>query len=337
MPPRCAPSTVELYGKLAVHLVRYLGKIRLRDLKAVHIQEMVNQLQVRGGAKREKHPQGRPLSAKWTHAVASMLNTCLSDAVRLEHLAVNPMAGRRVKLPKRPKPKPGVLDSCMLAKLFGIAEGKRIYPLLVFAAASGARRDEQCALIWDDIDFETGTVTISKSLEQTRKSGLRVKSTKSGEPRRIGLDEFVLEVLGEHRQQQEEDKRNFGSEYQELGLVFCQPNGYYYSPNNVGCGTKELLVKAGLKEFSLHSLRHSHASVLLSNGVPIPVVSERLGHADPTITLQIYSHAMPADRRGAAKAWRNALAEAIAEDRSRRSTPKLEKVHQKPLKIAVND
>jgi integrase len=89
-----------------------------------------------------------------------------------------------------------------------------------------------------------------------------------------------------------------------------------------------------LKEFSLHSLRHCHASVLLSNGVPIPVVSERLGHADPTITLQIYSHAMPADRR---EAWRDALAEAIAEDRSRRSTPKLDKVHQKPLKIAVND
>jgi hypothetical protein len=99
-------------------------------------------------------------------------------------------------------------------------------------------------LTWSDIDCANGVVTISKSLEQTRKGGLREKSTKSGEPRLIGLDDWGLEVLEEHRQQQEEDKRNFGAEYQDFGLVFCQPNGYYYSPNNVGCGTKELLAKA---------------------------------------------------------------------------------------------
>jgi len=109
------------------------------------------------------------------------------------------------------------------------------------------------------------------------------------------------------------------------GLVFCQPNGYYWSPNNIGLRVSELLRKAGLHGFSLHSLRHSHASVLLSTGTPLPVVSERLGHADQNITLGVYSHALPADVRAAAEAWHNALAKVIAEERAHKRAPKTPK------------
>lgn len=135
------------------------------------------------------------------------------------------------------------------------------------------------------------------------------------------------------RQQQEEDKRTFGTDYQDHGLVVCQPNGSYYSPNNVGLGVKELLTKAGLKGFSLHSLRHSHASVLLGQGVPLPVVSDRLGHANSNVTLGIYAHALPADVRAASEAWRNALADTIAEGRSR----KKRKMPGNARNLAVND
>lgn len=68
-----------------------------------------------------------------------------------------------------------------------------------------------------------------KSLEQT-KAGLRVKSTKSEKPRTIGLDDFALQVLAAHREQQKQDKINFGSDYSDNGLIFCQPNGDFYSP-----------------------------------------------------------------------------------------------------------
>ena len=73
--------------------------------------------------------------------------------------------------------------------------------------------------------------------------------------------------------------------------------------------------KAGLQGVSLHSLRHSHASISLSKGVLLAVVSERLGHADQNITLSIYSHALPADTRAASKVWSDALADVIAESR----------------------
>ena len=84
----------------------------------------------------------------------------------------------------------------------------------------------------------------------------------------------------------------FGADYGDHNLIFCQPGGQYYSPDRLGARVVELMRKVGLQGVSLHSLRHSHASILLSKGVPAAVVSERLGHADQNITLSIYSHAL---------------------------------------------
>ena len=161
-------------------------------------------------------------------------------------------------------------------------------------------------------------MTVSKSLEQTR-AGLRVKCTKSGKPRIVGLDDFALEVLAAHREEQNQDKVTFGSAYRPNNLVFSQPNGDFYSPDHVGTRTKALLRKTGYPNSSLHSLRHSHASILLSNGTPLAVVSERLGHANQDITLSLYSHSLPADRKAASRVWHTALAEVVSEDRFRKS------------------
>jgi integrase len=91
--------------------------------------------------------------------------------------------------------------------------------------------------------------------------------------------------------------------------------------------------KAGFPNFSLHSLRHSHASILLGNGTPLAVVSERLGHANQNITLGVYSHSLPADRKAASKVWHSALAEVVSEDRLRKTAQNL----GTSRKLAVND
>lgn len=109
----------------------------------------------------------------------------------------------------------------------------------------------------------------------------------------------------------------FGQAYGGHNLVFCQPNGEYYSPDRLGARVVELMRKVGLHRVTLHSLRHSHASILLSKGVPAAVGAQRLGHADQNITLSIYSHALPADSRAAAKIWNNAIAEVVDEAREK--------------------
>ena len=114
------------------------------------------------------------------------------------------------------------------------------------------------------------------------------------------------------------DRALFGKDYDDHNLIFCQPGGAYYSPDRLGASVVELMRKVGLQGVSLHSLRHSHASILLSNGVPVAVVSQRLGHADQNITLSIYSHALPADTRAAAKIWNDSMADVIADARRTR-------------------
>ena len=184
----------------------------------------------------------------------------------------------------------------------------------MLAAATGCRRGELLALQWTDLDFNTGLLTVSKSLEQT-KAGLRVKSTKSEDPRELGVPDWAIEVLNEHRAEQNRDRTLFGADYVDNNLIFCQPGGQYYSPDCLGARVVELMRDSGLQGVTLHSLRHSHASILLSNGVPAAVVSQRLGHADQNITLSIYSHALPADARAAAKVWNDSMADVISSAR----------------------
>ena len=113
----------------------------------------------------------------------------------------------------------------------------------------------------------------------------------------MGVPEWALDVLKEHRAEQDRDRRLFGAQYTDNNLVFCQPDGRYYSPDRLGARVVKLMKNVGLRDVSLHPLRHSHASILLSKLVPPAVVSQRLGHSDQNITLSIYSHALPADSR----------------------------------------
>ncbi len=138
-----------------------------------------------------------------------------------------------------------------------------------------------------------------------------MKDTKSEKPRHFVVPESVLPVLADHRVEQDEDKRLFGPEYQDHNLIFCQPNGANYSPDRLGARVKELMGKVGLEGVSLHSLRHTNATELLRNGVPLAEVSRRLGHADRNITLSIYSHGVPADSRAAARIRDDALGDVI--------------------------
>ena len=215
----------------------------------------------------------------------------------------------RVPPSKAQKKEVRLLDKQGLSQLLAAVSGTSLFPLFVTAASSGCRRGELLALEWQDIDFQTGMITISKSLEQT-KSGLRVKSTKSGKPRRFALPCVALGILLEHRRNQRLEKP-IGAGPKGLELVFCNPEGDYYKPDQISSRVAEITAKVGLRGISLHSLRHGHASQLLSEGVPIPTVSKRLGHANPAITLKLYSHALESDELAAAQRWDNAFADVV--------------------------
>ena len=152
----------------------------------------------------------------------------------------------------------------------------------------------------------------------------------------IGLSDWALEVLKEHRADQDRDREMLGADYEDRNLIFCQPSGAFYSPDRLGARVKQLMVKSGLLGVSLHSLRHSFASIALSGGTPLAIVSERLGHADQNITLKIYSHVLPTDKRAASKVWSNALSDVITASREHEIPRMLAHVGpRKPTKLEV--
>ncbi|HTC87852.1 MAG TPA: tyrosine-type recombinase/integrase [Bryobacteraceae bacterium] len=316
---RCAPKTMERYRDICNYVGREIGQIRLNELTTAHIQEAIHRLSDHGGMRTQAQPNGRPLAPKTVRHIGTMLYTALSDAERLGMLKQHPMANKRVLLPKLAKRKLPVLDEEKLRMLFERARSTRLFPFIVLAAATGCRRGELLALTWSDVDFTTAILQVSKSLEQTRAGGLRVKSTKSGESRALDVPVWALDVLNEQRVQQQRDRTMFGAHYTGHNLIFCQPNGEYYSPDRLGARVVELMRKIGLQGVTLHSLRHSHASILLSKGVPAAVVAQRLGHADQNITLSIYSHALPADSRAAARIWNKAITEVVDDAREKQT------------------
>jgi integrase len=147
-------------------------------------------------------------------------------------------------------------------------------------------------------------LTIDESLEQTKEHGLQVKSTKGRETRTIKLGPSTMKTLRFHREQQMASRQLFGEDYRtDLDLIFCEQNGNYLSPSLFSQHIVRRMKRAKISGASAHSLRHTHATHLLSRGVPLATVSERLGHEDQTTTLRIYSHAVPKDDNRAAETW----------------------------------
>jgi integrase len=282
----CSPKTVERTYELAQYAVKLFGDAPIDALTAEQLTLAVNRLLDHGGRVTKQHPKGRPLAPKTVRHIAFLVQACLQKAVDWDILLKNPM--KAVKKPKVPRRRPRVVDRAGFDALLQETAGLSVYPVIVLDNATGMRRGELAAVEWPDLDWDSGILEISKSLEET-KAGLRIKGTKSGETRRIKIPEEVLEVLREHKRQQDGQREIFGPGYANLNLIFAKPDGGYYSPDKLGTRIRAAMRKAGLTGVSLHSLRHSHASQLLSNGAPITAVSDRLGHASPAITLYLFA------------------------------------------------
>jgi integrase len=153
----------------------------------------------------------------------------------------------------------------------------------VLAVKSGMRQGEILGLTWDDIDFERGTVSVSKSLQ--RKDGRFVFETpKSAVSRRlIRLSPSVMAVLQAHRDRQPVVVIGWN-------LVFATEHGKPLSARNVVRAFKRFLLRHGLREIRFHDLRHSHATLLLLARVPTKAVQERLGHSSVNLTSDVYQH-----------------------------------------------
>jgi integrase len=245
------------------------------------------------------------LSARTVRYVHMILRQSLRDAERWGRIVRNP-----ADLAAPPAASAAARDAEQARHTWSAAElrqflasvrADRDFPLWLLLATTGMRRGEVLGLRWRDVDFERGRLSVSQTL--TNVGGELVPSTPKTRKgtRSVALDEGTLDGLRAHRRRQASEQLAYGPNYEISEFVFRNPDGSPVSPNAVSNAFKHRVKAAKLPIIRLHDLRHTHATLALLAGVHPKVVSERLGHSTVGITLDIYSHAIPAMQEEAAE------------------------------------
>jgi integrase len=207
------------------------------------------------------------------------------------------------ELPSVPDQELAILQPDRARELLDALRGQPLYMLASLALASGMRRNEMLALRWQDINLDAGRLTVETALEQTTAHGVRVKGPKTRRSRRtISLPVHVIAELRVHWRMQQEQRLALGvGKAPADSWVLATIDGKPQTPNVVSGLWARAMDAIGMPEITLHSLRHTHASMLIAAGMDILTISRRLGHASPTITLNTYGHLIHgADDRAAA-------------------------------------
>lgn len=281
------------YGQLCrCYLEQGLGRLPLTKLTPMAIQKRYAELQERG------------LSAPTIRKLHVVLSQALKQAVRWRMLSHNPAID--VDLPvNRAKKVMRAMTLEQAQAFLEATQGQRWGPVLRFALKTGMRPEEYLALQWPDIDLNRGLVRITRVLVRPRGGGWKFEEPKTaGSRRTVALAPKDVEDLQAHRAHQLQERLLVGDRWEtEFDFVFTNETGGPVSDGNLTKRVfKPALKRAGLSlQFRLYDLRHTCATLLLLGGENVKVVSERLGHAGVSITLDTYSHVLPTMQAGAAQ------------------------------------
>lgn len=281
------PTTFQTYATLIhKHITPALGVIILNKLQPIAIQRFYNEKLENGRA-----DQSGGLSTQTVRYFHAILREALGHAVKWQLLHRNPC--ELVDPPSIRKKEITTLDTKDVNHFLGIAKQDRYYISFLIAITTGLRRGEILGLRWKDVDFESKALSIRKNLViLNNKPTLQDPKTKDSS-RFVTLPSLVINALIEHKRIQDEEKQMIGDDYNTLDLVICTSVGTPVGPRNLLRSFHNLLKKADLPKMRLHELRHSHATLMLKQGEHPKVVSERLGHSNTRITMDIYSHVLP--------------------------------------------
>lgn len=284
-----------------------IGRIEIGKIRRAHVRDFDADLKSKG------------LSASTRNVVHAVLRRSLADAVVGDLIHMNPCVdarpGRGGKTPERRKFT--VWTYAELQALLTAGSVDRISALWRVAVATGARRGELLGLRWLDLDAEQKRLSFDQQVTPTR-GGVSIGPLKTkGSHRTISIDPDTIEALEEHRGAQEVERSLAGDAYEDHDLIFCDALGRPINPQRLTEAFGLLRKAAGVRPGRLHDVRHTHASMLLCGDkkrkilpTPLHVVSKRLGHSSPMVTLSVYAHLLPSSDEEAAEAVGAMLTEA---------------------------
>jgi integrase len=272
---------------------------------------------------RKDHRAGEGLSARTVRYLHTTIHGILRQAVRDGLLLKNPADAATPPTAREAKaPEMQCWTAAQLAAFLAWSAGNsQSHVMWHVLAHTGMRRGEALALRWRDIDLDAGTISVRRSAGMVRMAGESAEitegDTKSGKPRVIDLDDEQDDCAGVLRRWKKARGEIALQHVRADALVFGDIEGAYRNPEHVSrqfvrdvARCRQALGADTLPMIRLHDTRHTHATILLLAGEPVHVVSQRLGHASPVVTLTVYAHVMPGNQRKTANTFARLLREA---------------------------
>jgi site-specific recombinase XerD len=291
------PSTYNSYVQhVECHIVPHIGSVKLQKLSGSQVNALYAKLAETG-----KTDGKHGLSPQTIHHVHACLHKACKDAVRWGQLSRNPLDA--ADPPRAKGDGSREMHTWTKEQLKAFLEAirdDRLSPLWHTIAMTGMRRGEAIGLRWSDVDLEGGRLSVRRALIPINREVV-VSEPKTAKGRRVvAVDPGTIEVLKSQAARQLNEQSEWDEGWVESGLVFTAENGAALDPESISRYWRQAVKKTMVPTIRLHDLRHTHATLALQAGIHPKVVSERLGHATVSITLDTYSHAIPAMQEEAA-------------------------------------
>ena len=295
--PNLAPRTAEGYETIVRrHLIPHLGNISITQLKPEHLQKYYSAMLSSG-----RCGSSCGLSAQTVRHHHTALHKALQTAVEWGLLSRN--IADAISAPRAERPEMQTWGEEEVTRFLEAAKPTPYYAIFYTALFTGMRRSELLALRWQDVNFMLSQVYVSRSLHQLRDGKFIFRSPKTAKGRRmVALPPSAILVLSAHYEKQKLERALLGGKPLTADdLVFSTLEGKPLRPNTVTRAWTIIAARAGLRVIRLHDARHTHASLMLKQGIHPKIVQERLGHSTIAITLDTYSHVSPGLQEAAAK------------------------------------
>lgn len=283
------------------HLIPSLGTVPLYQLSPSQIQRYYGEAITRG---RRDNKGG--LSARTVMHHHRLIREVLSHAIKRGMLTRN--VADAVDPPRPVVKEMKILDAEGVQRLLLGAKETMYFPLIHLAVFTGMRRSELLGLRWKDLDLIEGTVSISQAMHCLPGGRIVFEQPKTSKSKRlVSLSSDAVLALRAHQETEEANLALADRSLEKDRLVFSQLDGSPFLPNTVTHAFGKIAKRVGLDGIHLHSLRHTHASIMLQQGVSPKAVADRLGHSTVTVTLDTYSHVTPGIKEEAARRFEEAL------------------------------